>query len=137
MGVLHGLADLGEQLKALVDREMLLVAVLGDWYAFHQVHHKIRPARFGGAGINDSRDIWVIHHRQRLALGFKTSYYLACIHARLNDFECDRALDRRGLFGHEYYAHAAFADLLQKLEGADEGAGPFTDRRVVIGRCIA
>ena len=35
----------------------------------------------------------------------------------------------RGLLGHEDDAHAAFADLLEQLVGADDVAGAFSDRR--------
>ena len=42
-------------------------------------------------------------------------------------FERDRPLDRLGLLGHEDDAHAAFADLLQELVGADRIAGAFGD----------
>ena len=41
------------------------------------------------------------------------------VHARLDDLQGDRALDRLGLLGHVDDAHAAFADLLQQLVGAD------------------
>ena len=45
----------------------------------------------------------------------------------LDDLERDRPLDRLGLLGHEDDAHAAFADLLQQLVGADDRAGPLDD----------
>ncbi len=44
------------------------------------------------------------------------------VHAGLDDLEGDLALDRLGLLGHEDGAHAAFADLLQQLVGADRRA---------------
>src|SRR5262249_2092005 len=40
------------------------------------------------------------------------------IHAGLDELEGDFATDRLGLFGHPDGAHAAFADLLQKLVAA-------------------
>src|SRR5262249_41649989 len=38
------------------------------------------------------------------------------------------ALDGFGLLGHPDRAHAAFADLLEELVGADDGAGGFSER---------
>ena len=72
----------------------------------------------------------MVHHRQGLALGFEASDHLPGVHAGLDDLERDRALDGLGLLGHEDDAHAAFADLLQQLVGADDraralGNGPF------------
>ena len=42
------------------------------------------------------------------------------VHARLDDLEGDLAADGLRLLGHEDGAHAAFADLLQQLVGADD-----------------
>ena len=50
------------------------------------------------------------------------------VHARLDDLQRDAALDRLGLLGHVDDAHAAFADLLQQLVGADLRAGLFASR---------
>ena len=44
---------------------------------------------------------------------------------------------RLGLLGHEHHAHAAFADLLQQLVGADDRAGLLADRRLVESSRIA
>ena len=49
------------------------------------------------------------------------------VHARLDDLQGHLAADRLPLLGHVDDAHAAFADLLQELVAADEGAGPFGD----------
>ena len=52
------------------------------------------------------------------------------IHARLDDLQGHLAADRLLLLGHVDHAHAAFADLLQELVGADQGAGLFGDELV-------
>ena len=72
-----------------------------------------------------------------LPLGLEAGDHLPRVHARLDDLERDRPLDRLGLLGHEHDAHAAFADLLQQLVGADERAGAFLNVLVVgqQGRC--
>ena len=65
----------------------------------------------------------MVHHRQRLPLGLEAGDHLPRVHARLDDLQRHRPLDRLGLLGHEDHAHAAFADLLQQLVGADDRAG--------------
>ena len=55
-------------------------------------------------------------------------------------FERHLAADRLRLLGHVDDAHAAFADLLQQLVGADDRAGPFGDglsrgSQPAVGRC--
>ena len=78
----------------------------------------------------------MVHHRQGLPLGLEAGDHLPRVHARLDDLERDGPLDRLGLLGHEDDAHAAFADLLQQLVGADDRAGTFGDAsgRWSIGR---
>ena len=50
---------------------------------------------------------------------------LTAVHARLYDLHRDFALYRLRLLGHPDCAHAAFADLLEQLVGADDRAGLF------------
>ena len=50
---------------------------------------------------------------------------LAGVHAGLDDLERDRAADGLLLLGHVDGAHAALADLLQQLVGADDRARAF------------
>ena len=51
MGVLDRLADRHEQFQPLARREVVVIAILGDRHALHQLHDEIGPARFRGAGI--------------------------------------------------------------------------------------
>ena len=67
----------------------------------------------------------MVHHRQRLPLGLEAGDDLPAVHAWLDDLERDLALHRLRLLGHEDGAHAAFANLLQELVGADDGARTF------------
>src|SRR5439155_268804 len=70
----------------------------------------------------------MIHQRQRLPLGFEAGDHLPSIHAGLDDFQRHLAADRLLLLGHEDDAEAPFADLLQELVWADDGAGALGDR---------
>ena len=95
--------------------EIVLVAVLGDPDPAHQFHDEVRPARIRRAGIEHFGDVRMIHHRQRLPLGFKARDDLLGVHAQLDDLERDAAADRFLLFGHVNDAAAAFADLFPKF----------------------
>ena len=55
------------------------------------------------------------------------------VHAGLDDFQGHLAADGLLLLGHEDEAHAAFADLLQQLVGADDRAGPLGEAAPVDG----
>ena len=125
VGVLHGLADGDEQLQPLPRREPVLVAVLGDGHALDQLHDEVGPARFG---LRRRRRPW-------RCCGWSMSAR-ACRSASKRATTCRvsmpglmtfRATRRRtgcSLLGHEDQAHAAFADLLQQLVGADHRARP-------------
>ena len=80
-------------------------------------------------GVEDPGDVGVVHHRQGLALGLEPGDDLLRVHAGLDDLQRDPAADGLGLLGHVDGAHAAFADLLQELVGADGRAELFGARR--------
>ena len=67
-------------------------------------------------------DVWMIHHRQRLTLGFEASHNFAGVHADFDDLERDTAFDRLTLFGHVNDAKAAFPYSFQQLVTADDRA---------------
>ncbi len=66
--VLNGLGDLDEQLQPIVRRKIVLVAVLGDPGATHQLHDKVRPARVRRASFQDFGNVRMIHSRATIAL---------------------------------------------------------------------
>jgi hypothetical protein len=84
-----------------------------------EFHDEVRPARIRCPGIEDAGDVDVVHHRQGLPFGLEAGDDLPGVHAGLDDLEGHLALHGLRLFGHEDGAHAAFADLLQQLIGAD------------------
>ena len=71
----------------------------------------------------------MVHHRQRLPLGFEAGDHLPGVHSRFDDLERDPAFHGFGLFGHVDRPHAAFADLLKEFVGADLLSGLFRLRR--------
>ena len=85
--------------------------------------HTAGPARSGGPRVQHPGDVGVIHQGQRLPLGLEPGDDLPGIHPRLDDLQGNPAADRLALFGDINNPHAAFADLLPKLVGADRGAG--------------
>jgi len=72
--------------------------------------------------------------RQRLPLGLEAGHDLAGVHAEFDDLQRHPPHDRLPLLGHVDHAHAALANHLQELVGADLGAGRF-EGRLVGGRC--
>ncbi len=73
MGVLDGLADGHEELEALLGRQAIGVAILGDGHSLDQLHDEERPAAVGGAGVENLGDVVVVHQGQGLALGLEPS----------------------------------------------------------------
>ena len=129
VGVLDGLADRHEELQPLADRQVQLIAVLGDGDALDQLHDEVRPAFGRRAGVEDLGDIGMVHQGQGLALRLEAAQDLRGVHARFDDLEGDAAFDRLGLLGHPDGAHAALAQLLQQLVRADAASGAFRKRR--------
>ena len=78
-------------------------------------------------GIEHPGDVGMVHHRQRLPLGLEAGDHLPRVHARLDDLQRHLAADGLRLLGHVDQAHAAFADLLQQLVGADDRARAVRD----------
>ena len=118
------LADRHEQLR-WAWRQVVVVAVLGDRHAVDELHDEKGSAVLCGAAIENTGDVDVVHHGQRLPLRLEAGDDLPAVHARLDDLEGDLALHRLRLLGHPDYAHAAFANLLQELVRADDRAGAF------------
>ena len=128
MRVLDRPAHRDEQLEPMPGREPLPVAVLVDRDAVDQLHHEVRPAGVGGAGVEDPGDAGVVHQGQGLALGLEAGDDLLGIHARLDDLQRDLAMDGPLLLGEEDDAHAALAEPADDRVGPDARAGPLGDR---------
>ena len=66
----------------------------------------------------------MVHQGQGLPLGLEAGEHLAAVHAGLDDLQGHLAADGLLLLGHVDDAHAAFAELLEELVGADLRAPP-------------
>src|SRR4030095_11748823 len=95
--------------------KVVLVAVIGDADAAYQFHHEEESPGVGRARIEHLGDVRMVHHRQRLALGFEPGDEPAAVHAQLDDLERHAAAHRLGLLRDIYHAAPAFADALQQL----------------------
>ncbi len=96
-----------------------------DLDAANQFHDEVRPAGFSGPGIQNFRDVWMIHQRQRLTLGFEAGDDLLGVHAQLDHLERHAAVNRLFLFGHVNHTATALADLLKQFVSSDLVAGFF------------
>ena len=119
VGVIHGLAGLDEEAQALLGREPLAIAVVGEGQAPHELHDEVGPSRLGGAGVEDAGDARVVHEGEGLALGLEAGHHFLRLHAQLDDLEGHPARHRLHLLGQVDDAHAALAQHLEEPVGAD------------------
>ena len=87
VGVLQRSTDLHKQLQTIWNAQLFPITVFRDRHALHQFHGKVRCAVFRDPGIQYLGDVLMIHHRQRLAFGFKPSHYLFAVHARFDQLQ--------------------------------------------------
>ncbi len=88
----------------------------------HQLHDEERPAAIRRAGVENLRDIVVVHERQSLTLGLEPRDHQGRVHSRLDDLERDRAMNGFLLLRHEHDTHAAFTNRMQQCVGPDATA---------------
>jgi hypothetical protein len=120
--VLDGAANRDEQRDAVFHRETFGIAIAGDGDAIHEFHHEKRQTGRGGAGIEDARDVGMVHQGQRLPLAFEAGDHLPAVHARLDDFERHLAADGMELRGKINRPHAALTELPDDFVWPDFGA---------------
>ena len=75
----------------------------------------------------------MVHEGESLEFGLEVGHHLTRIHAHLDQLECHPALYRLLLFGQPHLAHAAFANQLQKLIGADHDRNERNAARCLVG----
>src|SRR5262245_60428196 len=109
MRMLDCLADRNKQLKTLAWCQVHAVAILRDRHTLDEFHHEKWSSSIACASVEHPRDIGMIHHRKRLALGFEARDDLRRVHAGLDHLQGHAPLHRRMLFGLEDDAHATLA----------------------------
>ena len=119
--VLHAGADLLEQVDALLERQLVAVAVVRDGDALHVFHRKPRLPRRREPRVEHLRDRRVLHQRERLALRLEARDHGLAVHAELDDLDRGAAADGFFLLGEVDGAHAALADHVEDFEGAELG----------------
>ncbi len=108
-----------EQIQALLDAQLVLVAVLGDRHALHVLHGEVRLSPLGGARIEDLGNVAVLHHRQCLTLGAEAAQDLLAVHAQLDDLQRHAAADRLLLLSDVDRSHASLAQHSEDPVGTD------------------
>ena len=127
MGVLYGLADLGEEIDAGAQTQAMDIAVVGDGHAVDVFHGEPRAPRLADAGIEDLGDTRVLHQGKCLPLDLEARQDLATVHAWLEQLERDTAAHRFFLLGQEDLGEAALAQRLAQGVGTDLAAHHLCD----------
>ena len=119
MGVRDTRADREEEAQALLDRQQVGVAELGDRRRLDQLHDEVREAAGGRPCIEQLRDVGVTESCEGLALDLEARLGAGVVEALARHLEGDQALHRRAPLGKEDTAHAPFAEQAQDPVGAD------------------
>jgi hypothetical protein len=122
-------------IQAVLDAQIVLVAVLDERNALDQLHDEERPPRLRRSRIQHPSDVGMVHHRQSLPLLLEARDDLHGVHAQLDDLQRDLALDGPLLLGHEDGAEPALADGLQNLVGAADRFDALLNVLSEITRC--
>ena len=118
--VLQRLARLDEERKAVPDREPPRVAELGDRLALDILHREKRAPLRREPAVEHPCDVRVVHHRKRLALLLEARDDASRVHARLDELERHALHIGLAPLGEPHFSEAAFADLRDQLECADQ-----------------
>src|SRR5436190_8039809 len=104
MSEVNGPAEEREYFEPLPHGQSRLVAIVGNEVAAHQLHHEVEAASVGGAGIEDFRNVWMIHESESLPFRLEAGGDLLAVHAGLDDFQRHLPADRLLLLGEVYDA---------------------------------
>src|ERR1700722_12703894 len=109
-----------KQLETLWDRQPSGRAMLIDRHAVDEFHDHVRYALLGRASVEHPRDARMIEPRENLPLGVKAPQEEFTAPIEADHLHRHLALERSvGPHGPVYRAHAALADLLKQLVGAE------------------
>src|SRR5579859_2777688 len=89
---------------------MVFLAISGDGHSANQLHHEKRTSTLSRPGIEYLGNIGMVHHRKCLPLQLESGYHLTRVHAELENFDGDLALDRTQLLGKINRAETAFTN---------------------------
>ena len=120
-------------MDALLDRQLVPIAVVGEGDAFDVFHYEERLAPLGRAGLEHAGDVVVVHPCQRLALGFKTRNHLLRVHTWFDDLQGNSPPNGFCLIRHVDDAHPALADFLQQSKLPDGTSNCFVNRVFLSG----
>jgi len=130
MHVVHGGAQVPEQVDALVHAELPHVAIHIDGVAFDVLHHEVRRAFLGGAAIEQMRDVRMAQLREDLPLSLEPAQQRVGVEPRLQQLDRDLLLVLL-VVAHclEHLAHAAAAGFVDDAIGAEPPPDPVLLRR--------
>src|ERR1700693_117246 len=97
VSVLNAFADPHEQLEALADFQLFLIAVVADRWTGNVFHHKVRLTFRSGAGVEDLGNAGVVHDSEGLALGLKSLKERIVVHTCANELDSNQPLKWSGL----------------------------------------
>src|SRR5690242_9396952 len=115
MGMLDGFANPNEKAQSLVGRDVIFVAVLSNSEPANQLHYEERSPGPRGAGVENARDIRVIHECECLPFRFESCNHTAGVHPWLNNLKSDLTPDRLLLLCKIHDTATSFPNLLEKL----------------------
>src|SRR5678815_40056 len=101
----------------------MTVAVLRDRNALNVLHDEIGSTLRRRTGLEDFRDVGVIHQSQRLPLRLEAGHDTRGIHTGFDDLEGDLAANGLALLGEPHFTHPAAANALEEAVGADALSG--------------
>src|SRR5580698_2134804 len=125
MGKLHGRGNLQENSQPFGNRELEMVAVLGDRPPLDQFHRNVWDSILCCAAIEQSRDIWMFETGQNLALVLESSDDRVGILTCADNFQRHLlAILIVGTKGAIDFTHASRPDLLHDPISADTSSDP-------------
>src|SRR5512140_1516863 len=95
VGVLDGVAKLDKKGKALLERELIRLAVLCNPNSADQLHHEKRATGSSCSTIEHAGNARMIHQRERLTFRLESGNDAPGVHAQLDHL--DRNLAPNGL----------------------------------------
>ena len=123
--VLHGVADLAEETQALLDRELLLLAPVGDRHALDVLQDEVRHALLGRAAVEQPRDVGVLEVREDLPLVPEARDRGAALQLELERLDRDLLVELVVVAdGQVDRAHAAASERAHDPIGPEAAAGP-------------